>query len=203
MRDYGEYDAVGLAELVRLGEVTPTELLEAAIARLDVTEPVLQAVHQRLDEMGREAATRPPTGTLAGVPFLVKDIAQDIRGVPTGAGNRSLLHIPAERDSEYVVRLRRAGLVIFGKTATPELALKGITEPEGFEPTRNPINPEHTPGAESAEFGLAGRARRGRERRWREHTDPRQLYRPVWATAFAGARPLRPDPRGVLGRRFQ
>lgn len=149
MKDYARYDGVGLAELVRRREVHPAELLEAAIARADVTEPVLAAIHQRLDAMGRAMARGPLIGAFAGVPFLVKDIAQDIAGVPTGAGNRFLITQPVAEDSEYVRRLRRAGLVIFGKTATPEFALKGYTEPEGFAPTRNPIDPEHTPGGSS------------------------------------------------------
>ena len=149
MKEYARYDGVGLAELVRRREVHPTELLQAAIARADATEPVLAAIHQRLDAMGRAMARGPLIGAFAGVPFLVKDIAQDIAGVPTGAGNRFLITQPVAEDSEYVRRLRRAGLVIFGKTATPEFALKGYTEPEGFAPTRNPINPEHTPGGSS------------------------------------------------------
>ncbi|ROH89056.1 amidase [Stagnimonas aquatica] len=149
MKEYAQYDALGLAELVRKREVSPGELLEAAIARVEATEPTLNALHQRLDAAGRSAAGGPLIGPFAGVPFLVKDIAQDIAGLPTGAGNRFLLTKPVAQDSEYVQRLRRAGLVIFGKTATPEFALKGYTEPEGFAPTRNPINPAHSPGGSS------------------------------------------------------
>lgn len=149
MKEYAQYDGLGLAELVRSRQVSPGELLDAAIARADATEPQLHAIHQRLDGYGRSAAAGPLIGPFAGVPFLVKDIAQDIAGLPTGAGNRFLLRQPVAQDSEYVLRLRRAGLVIFGKTATPEFALKGYTEPEGFEPTRNPIQPGHSPGGSS------------------------------------------------------
>lgn len=149
MKDYGLYDATGLAELVRNKQVSAAELLEAAIARANVVEPSLNAIVRRLEAMGRSAAASPLSGPFAGVPFLVKDIAQDIDGVPTMAGSAALKNAVVQGDSEFVRRSRAAGLVIFGKTATPEFALKGVTEPEAFGPTRNPVNPAHSPGGSS------------------------------------------------------
>ena len=153
MQNYAEYDATALAELVQKKEVSAKELLAAAVARAAVTEPQLNAIVRRLDEMGRETAARPLSGPFAGVPFLVKDIAQDIDGVPTMAGSAALKNAVVHGDSEFVRRSRAAGLVIFGKTATPEFALKGVTEPEAFGATRNPVNPEHSPGGSSGGAG--------------------------------------------------
>jgi len=149
MKDYARYDATALAELLRRKEVSAAELLEAALARAHVVEPTLNAIVQRLETMGRAAAASPGDGPFAGVPFLVKDIAQDIDGVPTYAGSAAFRQQRIQGDSTFVARCKAAGLVIFGKTATPELALKGYTEPEAFGPTRNPVNPAHSPGGSS------------------------------------------------------
>lgn len=150
--DYAEYrrhDAVGLAELVAERQVTPGELLDAAIDRLDVVEPTLNTVVQRLDDRARVRAEGPLQGRFAGVPFLVKDLLQDIVGVPTGSGSRALAYLPAARNSVIVDRWLDAGLVVFGKTNTPEFGVKGITEPEVDGPTRNPWDPTLTPGGSS------------------------------------------------------
>lgn len=147
--EYRRHDAVGLAELVAGGQVTPHELLETAIARLDAVEPTLNTVVYRLDREARVRAGHPLDGPFAGVPFLVKDLGQDIAGIPTGSGSRALAQVPAERNSVVVDRWLEAGLVVFGKTNTPEFGLKGITEPEANGPTRNPWNPALTPGGSS------------------------------------------------------
>ncbi|OOL28588.1 amidase, partial [Rhodococcus rhodochrous] len=147
--DYRRYDAVGLAELVTRREVTPRELLDAALARLEAVEPTLNAVVRRLDEQARSRAGERLEGPFAGVPFLVKDLLQDVAGVPTGSGSRSLAELPAARNAVVVDRWLDAGLVLFGKTNTPEFGVKGVTEPVANGPTRNPWNPAHTPGGSS------------------------------------------------------
>lgn len=147
--DYRRYDAVGLAELVARREVGADELLETALARLETVEPTLNTVVYRLDERARARARESLVGPFAGVPFLVKDLLQDIAGTPTGSGSRALAALPAERNALVVDRWLQAGLVIFGKTSAPEFGAKGITEPEVSGPTRNPWNPAHTPGGSS------------------------------------------------------
>lgn len=149
MKDYAQYDATGLAELVRSLQVSASELLDAAMARADAVEPTLNAIPQRLDAMGRAAAAQSPSGPFAGVPFLLKDYGQELDGVPNICGTAALKTRIVQGDSAYAARCKAAGLVIFGRTATPEFALKGVTEPEAFGPTRNPINPAHTPGGSS------------------------------------------------------
>lgn len=149
MKDYAQYDAIGLAELVRTRQVSAAELLEAAIGRANVVEPKLNAIVQRLDAMGRSSATTPASGPFAGVPFLLKDYGQELDGVPNYCGSAANRQHLAHGDSTYAARCKAAGLVIFGRTATPEFALKGITEPEAFGATRNPINLAHTPGGSS------------------------------------------------------
>ena len=149
MQDYMQYDATDLAALVKSRQVTAAELLDAAIARADAVEPRLNAIVQRLDALGRTAAAQPASGPFAGVPFLLKDYGQELAGVPNMCGSAALRNHIAEVDSSYTARCKAAGLVIFGRTATPEFALKGITEPEAFGATRNPVNPAHTPGGSS------------------------------------------------------
>ncbi|ACY97355.1 MULTISPECIES: amidase [Thermomonospora] len=150
--EYGEYrkfDAVGLAELVARGEVTPGELLETAIARAEQVDGRVNAIVRPMHEQARARAATPLSGPLAGVPFLVKDLNQDYAGVPTGCGSRALRDVPAPHHSEVVRRWLNAGLVIFGRTNTPEFGTTAVTEPEVNGPTRNPWNLDHTPGGSS------------------------------------------------------
>ncbi|MES9509824.1 amidase [Streptomyces sp. NPDC000609] len=152
MMHYAEYraqDAVGLAESVARGEVSPDELLDVAIARAEAVDGQLNAIVRPMHDLARERAKKPLTGPFAGVPFLIKDLSQDYAGLPTGSGSRSLRHRPAERHSEVVDRWLDSGLVIFGKTNTPEFGAKGITEPEANGPTRNPWDLTRTPGGSS------------------------------------------------------
>ncbi|UYP21047.1 amidase [Rhodococcus sp. Z13] len=150
--DYSEYrrhDAVGLAELVVTGQVSADDLLDTAIARLEQVEPTLNSVVRRLDDRARARVREGVDGPFAGVPFLIKDLGQDIAGIPTSSGSRALAQWPAEENSVIVDRWLDAGLVVFGKTNTPEFGAKGITEPEAFGPTRNPWDPTRTPGGSS------------------------------------------------------
>jgi amidase len=147
---YRRHDAVALAELVRRRELSALELLEAAIARADAVQPRLNAIVHRLDERARaQAGSTLPDGALRGVPFLVKDLDGTLADAPYNAGSRALRNYVAPRDSELFARYKRAGLVIFGKTNTPEFGLLGVTEPALHGASRNPWNLEHTPGGSS------------------------------------------------------
>ncbi len=148
-KEYGDYDATGLAELVARGEVKPAELLEAAIARAEAVNPRLKAINIPMLEIGRTRAGESLSGPFAGVPFLIKDIAQDYAGVPTTAGCRALRNWIPPAHAEIVKRFLGAGLVIFGKTATPEFALKAITESSLWGATRNPWDLGRSPGGSS------------------------------------------------------
>ncbi len=147
--EYLERDGLGLAELVAGGEVTAGELLDVARARADRLNGRLNAICLRLDERAQAQAAGELSGPFAGVPFLLKDLHQDLAGVPTSAGSRSLRGRPAAATSTIVQRWLDAGLVVFGKTNTPEFGAKGVTEPEAFGPTRNPWDLDRTPGGSS------------------------------------------------------
>jgi amidase len=147
--EYRRHDALGLAGLVRTGEVSPAELLDAALARAAVVDPVVHFLARPMVEQARARVTETLTGPFAGVPFLIKDLGQHYAGLPTGSGCRALASHPAPEHAEVVRRWLDAGLVIAGKTTTPEFGAKGVTEPEGAEPTRNPWDLAHTPGGSS------------------------------------------------------
>ncbi len=147
--EFIRYDATGLAELVARREVTAAELLAMALDRAAAVEPHLNAIAVRMDAIGQSRAQEALAGPFAGVPFLLKDIFQDYAGQPATAACRPLLGVAATAHSTYTRRALAAGLVIFGKTTTPELALLAITEPTLRPPTRNPWAPERTPGGSS------------------------------------------------------
>lgn len=153
--DYDEHDALGLAELVKQGQVSAAELLETAIARLEKVNPTLNAVVHTTYAPARAAAERPVAGPFQGVPFLIKDLIQDIAGQPTVGGSRFWRGWVADRDSELVRRYRAAGLIFFGKTNTPENGLMPVTEPEVFGPTRTPWDTGRTSGGSSGGAGAA------------------------------------------------
>jgi Asp-tRNA(Asn)/Glu-tRNA(Gln) amidotransferase A subunit family amidase len=149
--DYEQFDGVGLADLVRRGKVTPTQLLEAAIERVEARNPALNAVVMPLYDHARRAiADGLPDGPLRGVPFLVKDLTAVVAGVRMTRGSRFFADAPAATaDSEHVQRLKRAGLVIFGRTNTCELGLSLTCEPQLYGPTRNPWDPTRISGGSS------------------------------------------------------
>jgi amidase len=158
--EYAEHDGLGLAELIRGGEVSAEEVLDEAIRRIEAHNPVLNAVVTRMYDQARDALRRGiPEGPFAGVPFLLKDLLHGCAGVPLSAGSRALRDWVPEQDSELVARYKRAGLVTCGKTNVPELGLLGVTEPDLFGPARNPWNPERTPGGSSGGSGAAVAAR--------------------------------------------
>lgn len=148
--DYTAHDGLGLAALVRSGQVSAAELLDAAIARIERHNPALNAViRTRYDAARVEAAQVDPQAPFAGVPFLLKDLSSTLAGEPTGSGNRVLAQVPMPRDSEMVRRLRAAGVSIAGRSNTPEFGLVPTTEPALYGATRNPWSPEHSAGGSS------------------------------------------------------
>ncbi len=150
MDDYESYDAIGLAEQVQSGETTPTALLDAAIERLEKRNPSLNAVVIPMLEHARRAiAAGLPDGPLRGVPFLLKDLHATVPGVHMTYGSQLFAKYVPERESELVARYRRAGLVTFGKTHSPEFGLTTTSESRLFGQTRNPWHPERTAGGSS------------------------------------------------------
>src|SRR5699024_6541381 len=149
--EYRQLDGVALAEAVRDKEVTAAELLEVAIARAEQVNPALNGLILPLYEQAREAAKKPLTVLFTGVTMLAKDYGQEMAGAPHYMGNKGLkrLQHKATEDAELVKRWRAAGAIIFGRTSTPEFAIKGVTEPEAWGATRNPWHVEHTPGGSS------------------------------------------------------
>lgn len=137
--EYDQYDGLGLAELVRTKEVSPAELVEAAIRRIEALNPKLNAVIQRMDDVARKTtAGKLADGPFRGVPFLLKDLLADYAGVPTRRGSRFHEHFVPDHDSEIVRRYKAAGVIVLGKTNTPENGLTPATEPVLFGPSRNP-----------------------------------------------------------------
>jgi len=159
--EYERYDASGLAELVRRRQVSPRELLEAAIERVESGNGAVNAVTMRLDDYGRRAiAAGVPDGPFTGVPFLMKDLTASIAGVPMTRSSRFFADAPAPAaDSGHVARLERAGLVIFGRTNTCELGLSLTCEPRMHGPTRNPWDPTRISGGSSGGAAAAVGAR--------------------------------------------
>jgi Asp-tRNA(Asn)/Glu-tRNA(Gln) amidotransferase A subunit family amidase len=150
MDDYEASDAIALAERVRSGETTPTALLDAAIERLEKKNPQLNAVVIPMLEHARRAiAAGLPEGPLAGVPFLLKDLHVTVPGVRTTHGSRLFADFVPQHESEIVARFRRAGLVFFGKTHSPEFGLTTTSESRLFGQTRNPWHPERVAGGSS------------------------------------------------------
>ena len=153
-------DGVGLAKLVRDRELHPLEVVESAIRSIERTHGELNAVTAPMFDRALDAAKRVrPGAPLAGVPYLLKDLRAGYAGVPTSDGSALLTEAPRPFDSEIVARHKRAGLVCVGKANTPELGLTATTEPHAFGPTRNPWNPQLTPGGSSGGSAAAVAAR--------------------------------------------
>jgi amidase len=145
-------DATAQAELVRKGEVTPLELVEAAIGRVEALDPQINAVIHPLFDAGLEAARGElPDGPFRGVPFLLKDLGAAFAGQPLHMGMRFLKErdFRAPVDTYLAQRFRAAGFVTIGKTNTPELGILPTTEPRAYGPSRNPWDTERSPGGSS------------------------------------------------------
>lgn len=147
--EYDKFDALGLAELVKKGEVTPSELLDEALIRADQVNPRINAIIRPMVDLAKARAQEKFTGPFGGVPFLLKDLIASYAGVEMTNGSRFFRgHIPSE-DSEYVKRFKKAGVNIFGKTNTPEFGITPSTEPDFTGATRNPWDELRSPGGSS------------------------------------------------------
>ena len=156
----GSHDALGLADLVRRREVTPAELVETCIASVERLNPQLNAVVTPMFQQARAAAAGAlPDGPFRGVPFFVKDLAQAVAGVRFTRGGRFYAGDVSRHDSTLIQRYRRAGLVLVGKTNTPELGLTPYTEPALHGSTHNPWSLAHNTGGSSGGAGAVVAAR--------------------------------------------
>jgi amidase len=143
-------DATAQAELIATNQASATELLEEAIKRADASQ--LNAIPIRFDDVARaqiRAAGGKPQGPFGGVPFLLKDIGQEYAGQPHTQAARAYRARISKEHSAFTRRCLEAGLVIFGRTATPELGLKAVTESKLWGPTLNPWDTRRTPGGSS------------------------------------------------------
>lgn len=154
--EYGEFDALGLADLVRRGEVTPAEMIDSAIQRIELLNAELNFVIHRTYDQARAAASEiRPEAPFGGVPFLLKDLTLSLAGTPLQSGSRSRRWRMSAHDSELVRRHKAAGLLILGKTNTPEFGLAPTTEPELHGATHNPWDPQRTSGGSSGGSAVA------------------------------------------------
>ena len=144
-------DATDQAALVASGEASAVELVDAAAERIDALDGPINAVNMRWYDHARELAAAGPTGPLAGVPFLLKDLWSHYEGMPLSNGNQALAReLPVSTSSTWLVeRFERAGLVTMGRTASPEMGSVPVTEPIPWGPTRNPWDLSRTPGGSS------------------------------------------------------
>ncbi|SDX60653.1 amidase [Amycolatopsis xylanica] len=140
-----DHDAVGLASLVRRGEVSPAELAQAAIARAERVTSLNAVVHS-VYESPRHG--QDPEAALFGVPTFVKDNT-DLRGMPTNHGTEAYVAAPAKADGRYASQFVSTGLTVLGKSRMPEYGFNATTEYMNADPVRNPWNPEYSVGASS------------------------------------------------------
>jgi len=158
MNELAGYDAVGLSELIRKGEITPAELLESTIQRIEKVNPKVNAVIHKLYHQARTVAANLSSGkkgakakdsVFGGIPFLLKDLIAECEGTPFNEGSAAVRGYVSKQDSEIVKRHKAGGLIIVGKTNTPEFGILTTTEPALHGPTFNPWNPKLTPGGSS------------------------------------------------------
>ena len=148
--DYPAQDALGLAALVRAGEVSPVELVDAAVARIEQLDPTVNAVVHRDVEGARRAAAGPlPDGPFTGVPFLVKDFGIGVAGWPRTSGSVFCADVVDREDTGLARRYREAGVVMLGRGASSEYGIVGNVETKLHGAVRNPWNPDHIAGGSS------------------------------------------------------
>ncbi|MFN4192109.1 MAG: amidase [Tabrizicola sp.] len=155
--DLGASDATALAALVASGEVTPSELLDAALAAVEARNPALNAVVLVQEGVARKAiAEGLPRGPFRGVPFLIKDLGIEAKDFPSHNGSRLFANTVYSGDSSIFQRIRATGVVTFGRTTSPEGGIGAATEAAVYGgPTRNPWHLDHTPGGSSGGAGAA------------------------------------------------
>ncbi|MGG4194710.1 amidase family protein [Paenibacillus jamilae] len=150
LSEYASYDGLGLAELVKRGEVTPQELTALACEAIRLVNPQLNVMAVSMQELAeKESKSALPNGPFTGIPFLVKDSTLHAAGVPLNSGSRLGEGMIYPYDSEMMRRFRQAGLVTLGSTTAPEFGFNVTTEAVLYGPTRNPWNPDRSPGGSS------------------------------------------------------
>jgi len=143
-------DALAIADLIRRGDVSAAEVLEATLSTIAQRNPALNAIVTPLYDEARQAVDAGlPDGVFSGVPFVVKELVVSLAGVPSTLSSKLLLNNVPTVDSAIVERYRRAGLVIVGKTNSSEFGLQAVAEPNLYGPTHNPWNLSHSPGGSS------------------------------------------------------
>src|ERR1700749_3025461 len=148
--EYDQYDGLGLAHLVRRGDVSALELVDECIARIERHNPKLNAVVYKAYEEARATAKgKLPDGPFKGVPFLIKDINMAVAGWPMTNGSAFMRNHVSNADAELTKLYRDAGVVMVGKTNTPEFGIPGTTEGRHLGICRNPWNPNHSSGGSS------------------------------------------------------
>lgn len=158
--EYDQLDGLALGAMVRQRDVSPREVTQAALARIAVRNPALNAiVRVREHEAHASLAELPIDSPFAGVPMVIKDLLATIAGEPTSNGNARLQSVPIDHDSELVARYRRAGAVFVGRSNTPEFGITPFTESVALGPARNPWDLTRTPGGSSGGSGAAVAAR--------------------------------------------
>ena len=156
MAELMDMDAVELVRLIRAGKVSPLDVMEAALNRIDAVNPLINAfVSLRREEAIQDAkemtellASGAAPGPLAGIPVGVKDL-EDVKGMVTSFGSIPYKNNVALQDSVQVARLKAAGAIVVGKTNTPEFGFTGFTKNRLYGVTRNPWNRDRTPGGSS------------------------------------------------------
>lgn len=150
MQDYSEHDGLALAAMVRKGDVTALELVDAAIDRIERHDGTLNAIVYRAFDEARDAARRPLVeGPFAGVPFLVKDLGIGVAGWPNTSGSRFCADIRDTEDSGLMRRYRQSGVIPIGRAASSEFGILGNVDTAAYGAVRNPWNPDHGPGGSS------------------------------------------------------
>ena len=152
--DYRALDALGLAQAIRRRDLSRREVLDAALSRLNEVNPKVNAVTYLHKEAAESGGAQSP-GPFAGVPYFIKDLHAPVAGMPLTHGSRLFAGDIQNFDSETVARLRRAGFVLLGRTASPEFGMSASTEPALTGPTRNPWNLAYTAGGSSGGAGAA------------------------------------------------
>ncbi len=148
--EYADLDGLALGALIGSGGISATEAMQTALAAIGKLNPTINAVTRTMRPQAEAAiAAGLPQGPFQGVPFLVKDLIQTVANVPTDGGSRFFMGVVRPYDSELVRRWKAAGLVMLGKTNTPECASSGSTEPVATGATHNPWALGHTPGGSS------------------------------------------------------
>src|SRR5580693_3497977 len=148
--EYRKHDAISLAALIAKREVSAEEVLEAAVARAEQINPVINAiVHTQYELARRAVAASLPEGPLKGVPYLIKDLGFFETGEPATFGSSLFKDFVADHETTYVTRCKKAGLVFMGRSSSPEFGLNANTEPRLYGSCHNPWNAEYSPGGSS------------------------------------------------------